>query len=70
MTDFRFSFPSTGTVVQASGKQCSLFNKPISSPATYDDLDSETDNQSLAMSPRHSQNKHQLSLKPIPEMAR
>ena len=30
--------PSTLIMLQASGKRCSLFNRPISSPASYDDL--------------------------------
>ena len=55
------------THLQASGKQCSLFNRPISSPASYDDLGIDSDQEKLAPSPRHS--KHQLSLRSIPEVA-
>ena len=61
--------------VQASGKRSSLFNRPISSPASFKDV-SRADGTALdslvATSPRASQNGRQASLATlvsIPEAA-
>ena len=61
----------TFLALQASGKRCSLFNRPISSPASYDDISPESDANVLTPSPKHSNSasKRHMTLKPILEMA-